>query len=201
MSTATVFGLLDTCNGSESRFCIIDELPRAKGLSNVDAANAARGDRAAHLYPADVRLRMSKEFGGTELADIVANTEGLLLVHMRVKRIIERVNRGKIELIPVPIHDHDDRLASKDYFVVNPLGTHDVLDLRKSQIEWGNKKTRDVIHVEKMVLAPAKLEKAPDLFRPKESPESYIISKNIARELVKLRPKITNLHYLDIFVL
>ena len=191
-----LYGLLDVGSAEERQFCMIDELPSGTGLERVAAANPTRGEPAAHIYPADARVFMSPKFGGRELADFVSNTEGFLIVHKRVKEILERVNRGDAEYIPLAIFNHKRRLASAEYFIVNPLGTHDVLDLKKSTIEWDD---GDVVHVEKMVLDPKKLKKAPDLFRPKEDPEAYIISQRIATELRKLSPPNTNRHYLDYF--
>jgi Immunity protein family (Imm11) len=194
-----VYGLLDLCNVIEPQFCVIDELPKGKNLDNVKAANPTRGEQATHVYPSDARVYMSPMFGGMQLPDIVCNTEGLLIVHRRVKDVMERVNRGETEYLPLAIHNHKRRLASADYFVVNPLGTHDVLDLDASDIEWDE--DGDVIHVNKMVLDPKKLKKAPDLFRPNEDQGAYIISKKIATEIVAFSPPCTNLHYLDIFKL
>ena len=193
-----VYGLLELGTVVEPRFCFIDQLPKGSGLDNVDAANPSRGEPAAHVYPADAHVVMSSRFGGMELPDFVGNTRGLLIVHRRVKDVIERVNRGEQEFLPLTIHNHKRRVASSEYFVANPLGTHDVLDLKASDIEWDD---GDVVHVNQMVLDPAKVKKAPDLFRPNEDPRSYIISKRIATEIIKFSPPYTNLNYAEIFEL
>jgi hypothetical protein len=193
-----VYGLLDLCTVIEPQYCVIDDLPTGTNLDNVQAANPSRGEPAAHLYPPDARVYMSPKFGGMQLADFVSNTEGLMIVHKRVKDVIARVNRGETEFLPLAIYNHKKRLASAEYYVINPVGTHDVLDLRESDIEWDD---GDVVNVNKMVLDPKKLKKAPDLFRPNEDPQSYIISKKIASEIVKFSPPYKNLHYLEIFEL
>jgi hypothetical protein len=194
-----VYGLLDLCNVIEPQFCVIDGLPTGKNLDDVKAANPTRGEQARHVYPPDARVYMSPMFGGMQLPDIVCNTESLLIVHKRVKEVMERVNGGATEYLPLAIYNHKRRLASADFFVVNPLGTHDVLDLDASDIE--RDEDGDVVHVNKMVLDPKKLRTAPDLFRPDEDVEAYIISKKIATELVNFSPPVTNLHYRDIFKL
>jgi len=193
---ALAYGLLDTSSLEEPRFCVVDKLPTGKGLDNVDAANPSRGEPAADLYPADAHVFMSSRFGGMELADFVSNTRDLLIVHRRVKEVLEHVNRGETEYLPLAIYNHKRRLASAEYFVVNPLGTYDVLDLKASDIEWDD---GDVVDVNKMVLDPKKVKKAPDLFRPNEDPTAYIISKKVATELRKLSPPNTNRHYRDLF--
>jgi hypothetical protein len=139
---------------------------------------------------------MSSRFGGMALPDFVSNTRGLLIVHRRVTEVFRRINEGPTEYLPLAIYNHKRRLASPDYFVVNPLGTHDVLDLKASDIEWSD---GDVVKIRKMVLDPKKTSKAPDLIRPREASRRYIISKTIATELRKLDPPNTNRHYEDAF--
>jgi hypothetical protein len=193
---ALAYGQLDLCNTSESRFCVVDALPTGTGLDSVDAANPMRGERAAHLYPPDAKVFMSAKFGGLELADFVANTVSFLIVHRRVKEVFEKINQGDAEYIPLAIFNHKRRQASVDYFIVNPIGTYDVLDLKASEIEWDGD---DVVSVDKMVLDPRKVKKAPDMFRPNEDPTAYIISKRIAAETRKFSPPRTNMHYVDLF--
>jgi Immunity protein family (Imm11) len=191
-----IYGLLDHKNADEESYCFIDSWPKGKGFDPSDAAAASTGDPVADIWPQDARADMSSKFGGMVLADFVSNTLRLLIVHERVKDVIERINSGKTEFLPLSIFNHKHRLASKEYFVVNPLGTHDVLDLDASDIKWSGK---DVVRVKKFVLDPAKMKRAPDLFRPREAPGSYFISKRIATTLQKLDPPNTNRNYLDIF--
>lgn len=191
-----IFGLFDLMNIDDDSFCVIDKWPTAKGFDASDAAGASTGEPVANIWPADARCQMSSKFGGMVLADFVSNTLQLFIVHKRVREVMERVNRGPTEYLPLSIFNHKQRLASKDYFVANPLGTHDVLDLKKSDIEWSGK---DVVGVDKFVLDPVKMKRAPDFFRPQESPGSYFISKRIATELQKLDPPNTNRNYLDGF--
>jgi hypothetical protein len=42
------------------------------------------------------------------------------------------------------------------------------------------------------------MKNAPDLLRPREAPEQYIISQRIATHLRKLSPPNTNRNYLDL---
>jgi hypothetical protein len=189
-----LYGLLDLLNMDETQFCFVDDGPTGTGLDRVDAARPARGEPAAEIYPPDARVYMSRKFGGMELPDFVSNTCGLLIVHKRVKEVIERVNQGPTEFLALSIYNHKKRLASADYFVVNPLGTHDVLDMSASEIQWLD---GDVVAIDKMMLDAEKVRQAPDLFRPREDPRSYIISKRIASPLRELDPPNTNRNYRD----
>lgn len=87
--------------------------------------------------------------------------------------------------MPLAIYNHKGRLASSDYFIVNPLGTVDALDLERSQIEWLGS---DIVEIEKRVLDPEKLKGAPDLFRLKEEPSAYVISQRLIAKLTPPPP-------------
>lgn len=191
-----IYGLLDTKNIDDGTLCLVDKWPTGTGLDRADASLPSTGESAAAVWPADARCVMSSKLGGMVLADFVSNTLSLLIVHKRVKEIMEKVNRGPTEYLPLSILNHKKRLASTDYFVANPLGTYDVLDLKASDIKRSG---ADVVKVKTFVLDPVKMKRAPDLFRPNESPESYFISKRIATELRKLDPPNTNRNYVAAF--
>ena len=194
-NTTTIFGLLDLMNTDDSDLCFIDSMPTGSNFDSTDGSGARRGESVAKVWPADARCDMSPEVGGMKLADFVGNTVRLLIVHERIKNVMERTNEGKIEYLPLSIFNHKKRLASKDFFVVNPLGTDDVLDLGKSKIQRSGK---DIVDIDKMILDPEKMKRAPDIFRPREAPTSYIISKRVAAALLKLVPKPV-LNYSDVF--
>jgi hypothetical protein len=191
-----IYGLLNLKNVEEPGYCVVTDLPRGTGLDRVDAAKPSVGEPVADVWPDDAYAVMSKKLGGMQLPDIVSNTWTLLIVHARVKEIIEAVNRGPTEYLPLAIRNHKNRVASKDYFVVNPLHTYDVVDVEASTIKWFE---GDVVEVEKYVLDPYKVKNAPDLFRPNEVPEHYFISKRIASRLRELDPPNTNRRYIDAF--
>jgi hypothetical protein len=93
-----------------------------------------------------------------------------------------------IESLPFTLFDHKKRVASRDYFIVNPLGTFDCLELQKSEIIWADEVPGAIIRVKKARLDPRKLEQAPDLFRIKEKPHAYVISGRVAAAIQQLQP-------------
>ena len=128
---------------------------------------------------------------------IIGNTQSLLIVSKVLKEQIDQVNADPVQILPVAIHNHKNRLASADYFVVNPIGQRDCLDLEESEIEWHD---ADVVAVEKLVLAEGKLDGAPDLFRVKEDPSAYIASEDLVRRWIKLDPRPKNVLLIELTV-
>ena len=197
-SSQMVYGALYLHTVEEKQYCLIEDKPIGTGLRSVDADNPTRGEKAAHLYPADARVYMSTKWKGTKLPDFVSNVESLLIVSRRVKEVIEKINQRPIEYIPISIHDQKQKLASADYFIVNPLGCFDILDFDACDVDRDEKGAVYAVH--KMVFSASKMKgkQIPDLFRPKGDVTQYVISRNIARELIALEPPVKNLHYSDL---
>lgn len=141
-------------------------------------------------YPKNAFVEMSEKFRGIELTDFIHNTRGVLLVSRKVKESIEKLQKAPTEYLPVAIKNHKKRIASADYFFINPLGTVDCLNLKKSKIEWHKKK--DVVSIEKAVIDPKKLKDAPALFRVKEWPSKYVVDDRLIDVWLSMKPRPTN---------
>lgn len=136
-------------------------------------------------YPPNARMFCERHRPGVELPDLVGNTRDLLILSKRVKDRLEQAAPGPVEYLPLSIINHKKRLASADYFIVNPLGTVDCLDLDRSEIDWFE---GDVVRIKKYVLDPAKLRNAPELFRIRENPRTYVITQALAARLLPPTP-------------
>jgi len=150
------------------------------------------GESALSDYPSDVQARMSDEKGGIVLSDIVANKNLSLIVHESVKTIIENNCGQTCEYLPLSIINHKGRVASNDYFYINPLGTHDCLNETASDIGWSD--DGDVIHVSQFVLDKNKVKDVPSLFRIPHDKYVYFISQTLVDAIREVKPDITNLN-------
>jgi len=150
----------------------------------------------ADKYPNDAHVRMADAFG-RELGGVIGNTHSLLIVSKALKEQIDQVNADPVQILPLGIHNHKNRLASSDYFIVNPIGERDCLDLEESDIEYFE---GDVVTVRKFVLSESKLEGAPDLFRVKEHPPTCVASENLVRRWIKLDPRPKNVLLIELTV-
>jgi hypothetical protein len=177
------FRILDQTGdyGDDEKLCFLDEF--VDGI-NMDAWRVREGAPLEQAFPKDAKLYMSPEYRGVRLADLVGNTSGMLLVSTPFKEAIEKhCKELKIEYLPVTIHDHRKRPHGKGYFIVNPLGALDVLDLKKSDIEWDDERPAEAIKVREPVLDRKKIARAPQLFRIDKDPGVYVIGVELAREI------------------
>lgn len=181
------FFSLDLIPSEDPSICFLDSVPEE---TRAFRYKMAQGYEVGAAWPSDARVYMSEEYPGFKLASFIGNTQSQLILSAPVKAVIEQFGVPKVEYLPLAIYNHKRRLASSDYFIVNPLGTLDCLHLQKSVIKYDG---TDVIAVKRMVLDARKVATPPGLFRVKEDPYTYVFSEHLVAELVKLKP--TNFYF------
>jgi hypothetical protein len=195
MSDQRFRSLDDTANyGSEETVCFLEHF--VDGI-NMESWRILEGAPLGKAFPKDARIYMSPQFRGMRLADLIGNTKGMLLVSTPFKEAIEKRCKGvEIEYLPVTIHDHRKRAHGKGYYIVNPIGALDCLDLDKSDIEWDDEEPGEVMHLEEPVLDRKKMKGAPQLFRVDKDPSVYVIGRELAREIYD--QKLTNVFWTEL---
>ncbi|MFY0526213.1 hypothetical protein ACN28I_24785 [Archangium gephyra] len=142
----------------------------------------AFGDSARRFYPKEAKVSLREDHPGIKLSSLLGNTNSYLIVHSEMKELIAAHCQGvEVEYLPFDLYDHRKRLYSRDYFFINPIGTHDCLDPAASGVKIGPE--GGVIHVARYVLDPKKSANLPPLLRPKEEPSVYIVSEPLAQAL------------------
>lgn len=175
---------IELCPTEDKSLCVLEDGPEG---TQPFGYCMARGESALGDYPPDAKWYMTRRWPGIKLASLLANTANLLVVNRALKDAIAGLG-VPVESYGFALYDHKKRLASRDYFIVNPLGTHDVLDLKASTIEWSPDDPTEVVDVEEMVLDIRKLKAAPPLLRVKEDPEAILVERAAARKLAALKP-------------
>lgn len=166
-------------------YCTMGDLPDSiRGKS----FRMNRGLAMGADYPAAPEWRMSDKYGGIKLPSLVSNTDSILVVERKLKDIIEATGVS-MECLPFVMINHKGREASRDYFIINPLGNRDCLNLEASEILWEGD---EVVELEKAILDPEKLRDAPAIFRIKEDREQIVISHQLADALKGANP--TNIY-------
>ncbi|HYO55246.1 imm11 family protein [Archangium sp.] len=158
--------------------CFLDAAPKGLGARS---AHLSHGKPVTALYPEDPCVQLSEENPGIRLESFIGNTKRMLVVSSPLRAVLEKwCQEQDIEYLPVHIYNHRGRLHTSDYSIINPLGTLDCLDRERSHVEM----MKDVVlSVERIVLSPAKLERAPHLFRVREDPSVYVVSESLAEAL------------------
>ncbi|HEY6006440.1 MAG TPA: DUF1629 domain-containing protein [Anaeromyxobacter sp.] len=174
-------------------FVFIDNPPEG---TSADAFQMAEGERMAADYPRDARIYLTDESPGLVLPSLIGNTRSLLIVVKAIKEVLESAG-GDVEYLPFTLYNHKKRVASRDYFIVNPIGTFDCIDFKKSKIKYSKASPNVILKIEKLVLDAKKLEKAPDFFRIDRQPSRYVVSDRLGKKIAALKPTNVFIHKLD----
>ncbi|MFP2931995.1 imm11 family protein [Pyxidicoccus sp. 3LG] len=171
---------------NDESLCMLDRF--VQGLERDDY-KVMRGKRFGADYPADpadARIFMSPDRRGMKLCSLIGNTHNMLVVSSQFKAAIEKHCQGvDIEYLPFTLYDHRKRVHSRDYFIINPIGTFDCLDEAASGVKYGSQPDF-VIGLDELVLDRNKVKDAPQLFRVKQKPAEYIIGVELGREMFNL---------------
>jgi hypothetical protein len=185
---------IDTMPSQDRAFVFLDNEPVG---TNMFTHRMAMGFAMGDKYPSDAKIFMNDRHPGLKLPHLIGNTNRFLIVNSPLKALFQATGLP-MECLPFTLMDHKKREASRDYFIINPLGTFDCMDLKKSEIEWSKEEPGEIVGVDRTVLDPKKLEAAPDFFRIKEIPTAYVVSARLAAEFQKLQPTNVFLTKLDV---
>jgi len=159
--------------------CQLDEFAGVEDVTSFE-----EGVELANGFPSNVTLRMSDRFPDDMLlADNLANTNRLIVISAGLRRFLEDEGVQHIEFLPVTILDHKGRVASADYWILNPVGLVDCLDLDKCQPEWDVIDETKVNHVKSFAMDTSRIDESRRLFRPRYFTKVVLIREDLANRI------------------
>jgi len=143
------------------------------------------------------RVGLDEDTPGLIHPDFIGNTDGVLVSSKIMAELILSRNVGQIETIPFVLLNHRGHIHSRDYLFLNPLGTFDVMHMKKSEYRRYKNGTVSPIGIG-LVLDKSKLESLPELFRLREDPQRYILAEPLVADLRKHKFSNLVLNELDV---
>jgi len=101
----------------------------------------------------------------TELFDFVDNINGLIIANKRVRDVLMSLELTNIEFLPICLYDHQDKVASKEYTIVNVLGSVDCIDMDKSEIDMDSIIETQIYSIDNLVFDYDKIPEDARMFR------------------------------------
>jgi hypothetical protein len=178
-------------DANNQKLCIVDNF--VSGI-NAESWRVHTGEALTPVFPTDARIYLTGEESGIKLSSFVGNSRSMCLASKELKDLIAEHVTESIEYLPVAICDHRKRTLGPDYFIVNPLGAIDCLDLAKSRVMYSKKDPTKIVQIRDYVLDRKKLEKAPQLFRMEHSRATYVVGSALA-QAIRARKDITNVEW------
>jgi len=159
---------------SEDVYCVLEQ-PTVDDLWELDEG-VSRADR----WPDDASCRMSNDFPKQiQLADNL-DALGLCVVSQRLKTTLESLtHKNRIEYLPIRIINHKGRVASKDYWILNPLDICDCIDIEKSGVEWNKIDSSTISYCKKLILKPQGIPANYVMFRMKYWPSNIVVKRSL----------------------
>ena len=186
---------IETCPTEDFSLCVLSGAPKGTVTLNH---RMSRGYPMGADYPSDAQWAMCERYKGIKLSTLITCVSGILVLAKQAMEVLQDTG-VTMECLPFTLLNHKGRVASRDYFIVNLLGTLDCLDIEKSDIEWLDDQVGgEVIHVYDHVLDPRKIAGAPPVFRTKEDPYCIVLNETVAEKL--RAPKPTNLYLTELEV-
>src|SRR5262245_60585043 len=157
---------------SGKKFCSL------QSLENAPDPLLIRKGVSMKPWPTHVRFGMDPNFPKQiQLPDCVRNLQKALVASKRLKTLIEKAKPARVEYLPVELMDHKGRVASADYFVINPTRLQDCIDKKASKLTW-NSIDQDLISgCSQMVIDEERIESNAMVFRLKHYPSPILVAR------------------------
>ena len=167
---------------------IVDKRP--DGLDGWDFC-MAQGERIGDKYPLDARVYLRDQYPGLKLTDFISNTVSYLITSEPMMNVIKTHANLEIEYLPLSIYNHRKRLHAANYWIINPIGTTDCLDLSRSILMRGEETGEITMVNEYAFLGDRLKELRPSILRVKETPWAIFVDEPTARSFHE--QKMTNI--------
>jgi hypothetical protein len=162
----------------EEGYCVVKP-----PLRIAKAYQLGEGKPRSADWPADARCEMDPDFPeDIQLSDSLYGA-GLRVISDQLKSFIEREQAKHIEYLPLTIINHKGRVASKDYFILNPTGVIDCIDIQQSNVEWNPIDSKLIDECDQLVIDGDHVPSDRFVFRPKYLPSLILVRKTLADKI------------------
>jgi hypothetical protein len=142
-----------------------------------------RGISRAENWPVDVTCEMSQEFPkDIELSDNVHGS-GFFVVSKRLRDFMTEYGVANVEYLPMQILNHKKKLASKDYFILNPLSVVNCIDIEASEVEWSVIRTDFIEECASLVVQDSLVPPDVHVFRAKHLEADVLVRSELVDAL------------------
>jgi hypothetical protein len=144
----------------------------------------AEGVSLLGQWPANVVCKMSPKYPkDIELTDNLHGGNYPVISQRLKTKIAASASANQCEFLPVSVLNHKGRVASKDYFILNPVGSVDCIDTEESEVEWNDLDETDISEMERLVLRENDVPAEVNLFRAKYLLGTILVRRSLADQL------------------
>lgn len=160
---------------SDHSLSLIEAAPEGMG---IDDFRLALGETAKDFFPINARITLQDTHPGIRLGGLLGNLCGFLIISREAKEVIQELCPDQnIEFFCFTLYNHKNRVHTRDYYFVNPVGGIDCVSEEASEIQYAS--DGYILVIEELVLSKGKLKNAPHLFRIDKDMSTYVISETL----------------------
>jgi hypothetical protein len=142
------------------------------------------GIELSDQWPEGVVCRMNDEFPkDIRLTDNLYGANSPVISQHLKERISVLAPASQIEFLPVTILNHKGRVASKDYFFLNPIGTVDCIDIEKSRVVWNAMNKTVISSVKQLTLSNGTVPEKVGILRPAYLTRTIFLRRSLSERL------------------
>lgn len=116
---------------------------------------------------------------GIKLYDILPSMDPVLVVNAKVKDVLEAMELKDIEYLPIRLWDHRRTPASDDYYILNPIGGVDFIDMERSKYRMSALAESQIARVKNLVVDHNKISPDAKLFRATTKMDQMFIHDDV----------------------
>lgn len=167
-------------------------------LKNVDDPHELkRGTSRIDGFPSNACFHMDKSHPKEiKLPDNIYNLDRMVVVSRKLKKLVEDRKPLDTEFLPVTIVNHKGRVASEDYFIVNPYRIQECIELDKSDIDWNPIDAELISSCFELVIDKARIDPELLLFRPKHMPTIVMAREDLVKDIIS--GGFSGIHFVEI---
>ncbi len=158
----------------------VEGYARVGTLENGPEGDIKEGASVLAQMRDDAYYQVEAEFAkNTKIADAVGSLSHFV-VSARLKAAIEPlVAAAEVELLPVRLKDAKGQPIDGQFFIVNPLGSIDVIDAEASQAKFNPLVEGVILRVKRLVLKPTEAA----MFRPAHMTRVILVREDLVEKL------------------
>ncbi|WNO08087.1 imm11 family protein [Teredinibacter sp. KSP-S5-2] len=141
-----------------------------KGIPLIDACPAQE----------DMTMSYDSDYpDGIKLYDIAYCIDGVIVANKKVKECLDNLGETNVEYLPVTLLNHKKDVSSTEYFILNPLGGEDIIDMDKSEYRMSALNETQIARVKHLVVNQNGVSESAKFFRAKNKGDSYFVSDEV----------------------
>jgi hypothetical protein len=150
--------------------------------SGAKAYKYSKGISLTDVHPKDAASGIYYDpnlLDNIKLYDFVTNLNGLIIANSKAKAVLDSFEIDNLEYLSSWLYDHQKAVASKDYAIINVLGSVDVIDMKKSICVMDPITETQVQFIKKLVLDYDKIPNDAKIFRATTKLKLFLIRDDI----------------------